>query len=53
MSDKIIVLTKRPSRVKRIYEINYNDKKTPIENRETDEFKYYYNEIWRELDINV
>ena len=53
MSDKIIVLTKRPSKVKRIHKIYYSNKKTPMENRDTEEFKNYYNEIWKELDINV
>ena len=53
MSDEIIVLTKRPSRIKKVYKINYKNRKTPMENRNTEEFNYYYNEIWKELDINV
>ena len=53
MSDKIIVLTKRPSRIKRTYEIKYENRKSPMENRRTKEFEDYYNDIWKELDINV
>ena len=53
MSDRIIVLSKRPSRVKKIYEIKYENRKTPIENRRKNEFENYYNEIWKEIDINV
>jgi len=53
LSDKIIVLSKRPSRIKKIYDIIYENKKTPIENRKTKEFDNYYNDIWKVLDINV
>lgn len=47
------MLSKRPAVVKKIYEIKYSDKKTPTENRNTTEFLNYYNDIWKELDINV
>ena len=53
MSDRIVVLSKRPSKIKRIYYINYENRKTPIENRKEKEFDIYYNDIWKELDINV
>ena len=53
MSDRIVVLSKRPSKIKRIYEINYEKRKTPIENRKEKEFEMYYNDIWKEIDINV
>ena len=53
MSDRIVVLSKRPSRIKKIYDIYYENKKTPIENRREIEFEKYYNDIWKELDINV
>lgn len=47
------MLTKRPAKVKKIYEIKYSDRKSPTENRNSLEFFNYYNEIWKELDINV
>lgn len=53
MSDRIIVLSKRPSIVKKIYDIKYKNKKTPMENRKEKEFEIYYNDIWKEIDINV
>ena len=52
MSDKVIVLTKRPAKVKRIYEINIKNKNLPSEVRQTSEFGYYYNLIWKELTNN-
>lgn len=53
MSDRIVVLSKRPSRIKKIYEIKYEKRKTPIENRKEKEFEMYYNDIWKEIDKNV
>lgn len=50
MCDKIIVLTKRPSKIKSIHKINLTDKGTPIVNRKAKEFAYYYDLIWREID---
>ena len=53
MSDRIIVLSKRPSTVKKIYKIDFEDKSTPIENRKKKEFSYYYDKIWRDLDVHI
>lgn len=53
MADKIIVLTKRPSKIKNIYEINLKNKKTPIENRKDENFSYYYDKIWKDIDYHV
>ena len=53
LSNRIIVLTKRPAKVKCIYEINLTDKTTPINNRKCKEFNYYYDKIWRDLDVNI
>lgn len=53
MADKIIVLSKRPSKVKNIYKINFEDRSTPIKNRQKKEFPIYYETIWKDLDINV
>jgi NitT/TauT family transport system ATP-binding protein len=53
MSDKIYVLSKRPCTVKKIYEIKLNDKKDPINNRKDEKFCWYYDKIWKDLDINV
>ena len=53
MADKVIVLTKSPSTIKNIYEIKLNNKKTPIENRKDENFPYYYDKIWKDIDYHV
>lgn len=53
MSDRIIVLTKRPGSIKNIYEIKLNNKSTPTENRKDKEFIKYYDMLWKELDHHV
>ena len=53
MSDRIIVLTKRPSKVKKIYEVKFENKSTPINNRKAKEFSIYYDKIWRDLDVHI
>ncbi len=53
MSDRILVLSKRPSKVKKVYEINLTDKSTPINNRRCKEFSTYYDMIWRDLDVHI
>ena len=53
MSDRIVVLSKRPAIVKKIYNINLTDKKTPIHNRKYKAFSKYYDEIWRDLDVHI
>ena len=53
MSDKVIVLTNRPSKIKNIYDIKLDNKQTPISNRKDPKFKYYYDLIWKDIDFNV
>ncbi len=52
MSDKVIVLSKRPSVVKKIYEIKLDNKSTPIKNRSSKNFSSYYENIWGDLDVS-
>ena len=51
IADKVIVLSKRPSRIKKIYDIKLtiNGKRTPYESRKAKEFKDYFDDIWKEL----
>jgi NitT/TauT family transport system ATP-binding protein len=51
--DNIIVLSKRPSIIKKIYHINLKNKNIPSINRQDELFNYYYDLIWKELDKNV
>lgn len=53
MADRIIVLTKRPCTIKTIYKIELEEKKTPIDNRRDKKFTYYYDKIWRDLDVHI
>ena len=53
MADKVIVLSKRPSIIKSIYDIKLTDKSTPINNRKAKEFSYYYDLIWKDIDFHV
>ena len=53
MSDKVVVLSKRPCRIKNIYSIELTNKSNPINNRKSKEFTYYYDLLWRDLDEMV
>ena len=53
MSDRVVVLTNRPARVKKIYNIVMKDKSDPINNRKCREFSMYYDMIWKEIDYHV
>ena len=48
LADKIIILSSRPSTVKKIYDINI-DKPTPLQKRESSEFAKWFNTIWGEV----
>ena len=53
LSDRIVVLTKRPASIKSIYDIKLTNKGTPINNRNAKEFRIYYEKIWRDLDVHI
>lgn len=53
VADRVLVLTKRPGKIKKIVDINLSNKSTPIENRKAKEFQEYYDIIWKEIDHHV
>lgn len=53
MCDKVVVLSKRPCNVKKIFNIIFDSKSTPIENRKEIKFSSYYDQIWREIDYEL
>lgn len=54
LADRIVVLSKRPAKVKNIYDIKLSvENRTPLRSREAPEFRHYFNAIWKELDIHV
>lgn len=51
MSDKVIVLSKRPAIIKKIYDIDFGMKsRTPLNCRENPKFSEFFDLIWRELN---
>lgn len=52
VADRVVVLTDRPSKVKKIFNIEMKDKSNPINNRKCPEFLVYYDLIWKEIDIH-
>jgi NitT/TauT family transport system ATP-binding protein len=48
--NKIIVLSKRPSVIKKVYNIKLDKNINPIENRKDKNFAYYYDLIWKDID---
>ena len=54
MSDRVIVLSKRPAVVKRIFNTEFNiPDRSPLLCREGERFQEYFNLIWKELDVHV
>ena len=53
LSDRVVVFSKRPAKVKKIYDIELSGKSTPINNRKCKEFSTYYDKIWRDLDVHL
>lgn len=51
MSDRVIILTKRPATVKNIYDIDFEmENRTPLNCRENPKFSKYFNLMWKELE---
>lgn len=56
MSDRIVILSNRPATIKEIISIELScpdGVRTPMKCREAPEFRYYFNKIWKELDVHV
>ena len=52
-ADKVIVLSKRPAEIKKIFDINLTNASTPIHNRTCKEFGEYYQKIWQEFEHEI
>lgn len=52
VSDRVIVLTNRPSKVKNIYDIHLSAENSPIARRKAPEFSKYFQILWEELNGN-
>lgn len=53
MSERVIVLSKRPANIKKDIQISFENKGiSSIERREEPEFREYFNIIWKELEFH-
>lgn len=53
MSDKVVVLSERPAVIKAVFDLSEFRGVSPMERRNHDRFKQYFNEIWKELDLSA
>lgn len=53
MSSRVVVLTKRPGKIKNIHAISLGNETSPLKRREAPAFKDYFLKIWKELDVHV
>ncbi len=54
MADRVVVLTRRPGRIKRIYETVFEtEERDPLAIRNLPEFSNYFNMIWSDLDVHI
>lgn len=53
MSDRVVVLTKRPGTIKDIHKIDFEmENRNPINCRENPKFSKYFNTLWKELGVD-
>ena len=52
MSDKVVVLSRRPATVKAVLDVGALRSLPPLERRDTAEFAALFNRIWKELDVH-
>lgn len=53
MSDRVLVLSKRPGTIKNIHKIDFEmENRTPINCRESPKFSHYFNTLWKELGVD-
>ena len=50
ISSKVIVMSKRPTKVKNIYNLNFDKNLSPLERRKTSIFNEYLDLLWRDID---
>ena len=53
MSDRVLVLSKRPGTIKDIHKIDFGiEDRTPINCRQSPKFSKYFDTLWKELRVN-
>ncbi len=52
-ADRVLILSRRPASVRRILDIHFQDSSlSPMQRRNAPEFKGYFNDIWKELNLH-
>lgn len=49
MADRVVVLTKKPAKIKKIFDIKLKDFGPPLKRRESPEFAKLFDKIWKEI----
>ena len=49
LADKVIILTKRPAKIKQIVDINLKESGLPLKRRENKNFSKYFEQIWSNI----
>lgn len=54
MADRVLVLSSRPAKIKSIHKIEFENllERTPLKCRKDPKFSYYFDVLWKELDMN-
>lgn len=53
MADRVLILSRRPASIQKIISIAFaHSGLLPMERRQASEFKQYFNEIWKELNVH-
>lgn len=52
MADRVVVLTKRPATVKKIFDINLKNYGPPLKRREHPDFSKLFDKIWKEIQTH-
>ncbi|MBQ8178595.1 MAG: ABC transporter ATP-binding protein [Clostridia bacterium] len=51
MSTKVVVLTERPARIKKIYNVDLDRSLPPLKRREQKAYNVYFRSIWKDLEV--
>lgn len=51
MSDRILILTERPAKIKKEVTLDFNSSLTPFQKRDSPSFSSYFNLIWENLKV--
>lgn len=53
MGDRVVILSSRPATIKKIIDIDFSEGLTPLKKRNMKKFQEYFDQIWKELDLDV